>query len=394
LNRKLTAPEFKARGSFGFEELVAASEGRLVEGLGPVLPSSILLPFHEITELSWDEKKGRGRIAAVRRNRVNDWLYFCHFTNDPVMPGCWGVDALWQAVRFFAAWRGIADCDRTLGLQDVSFFGQIRPFDQAIAYEAEIESVETEDGETRVTASGKVKVDGQLIYTVGRIEVGTAYFEAGEPELGAAPPPPPARRGEPLPKSITRDEFGRKTEFSLPELIAHSLGNLISPDGEETTRIPSSMMAGLEQVSGLSFEAESGDGRMSVYKDNSPVDWYFPPNHGAAPAAFLIDIIWQALGFFLGWTQHRGIGRALGLESVRVFDHIVPGDRRISCALRIGRVFEVSNGDSFVIGDATVFADDRPVLACTGAKVGYHKKIAYVNYPFESGFSRGGKLEL
>jgi 3-hydroxyacyl-[acyl-carrier protein] dehydratase/trans-2-decenoyl-[acyl-carrier protein] isomerase len=279
-------------------------------------------------------------------------------------------------------------------MQEVSFFGQIRPFDQSATYEAEIEAIETEDGDTRVSASGKVKVDGQLIYSVGKIEVATCFIEPGEAELGAAPPAPPAQQSKPLAKPLSRDEFGRRTDFSHPELIAHSLGNLVAPDGAETCRIPSSMMAGLEQVRGLSFQPESGEGRMTAYKENSPLDWYFPLNQGAAPAAFLIDIIWQALGFFLGWTQHLGIGRALGFESVRVFDQVVPGDRMISCALRISRVFEVSNGDSFVIGDAVVFSDRRPILACSNAKVGYHKKIAYENYPFESRYSRGGKLEL
>jgi 3-hydroxyacyl-[acyl-carrier protein] dehydratase/trans-2-decenoyl-[acyl-carrier protein] isomerase len=394
VSKKLTEAEFRARARFGFEELVACSEGRLVEGMGPILSSSLLLPFHEITELSWDEAKGRGRIVAVRRNRVNDWFYSCHFTNDPVMPGCWGVDALWQAVRFFAAWRGIKGCDRTLGMQEVSFFGQIRPFDKVVAYEAEIGSIEREGGETRISASGSVKVDGQLIYTVGSIETATGFYEAGETDIGAVPPPPPPEDDKPLPKPLTREEFGRRTGFSLPELIAHSLGILTDSDGAEYAHIPTSMMSGMDRITGLSFEPESGDGRMTVYKENRPVDWYFAPNQGAAPAAFLIDIIWQALGFFLGWTQHPGIGRALGLESVRVFDRVLPSDRWISCTLRIGRVFEVSNGDSFVIGDATVFADRRPILACSSAKVGYHKKIAYENYPFTSRFSRGGKLEL
>src|SRR5579885_1797011 len=88
--------------------------------------SGLLTPFHELRRMEWDAASGTGRVEAVRRNRLEDWFYGCHFLGDPVMPGCWGVDAVWQCLRAFAAWRGLPPC-RPVGMEDVRFFGQIRP---------------------------------------------------------------------------------------------------------------------------------------------------------------------------------------------------------------------------------------------------------------------------
>ena len=390
---RLTFAEFKARRGFSFEELVAAAEGRLIEGRdGPLLSLALLMPFHSIAELSWDEARGAGRLVALRRNRVNDWFYACHFINDPVMPGCWGLDALWQGLRFFAAWRGLEGCDKALGMEDVSFFGQIRPYDREVAYELEVRSIEREAGETIITASGKVKVDGALIYTVGTVQVGTCHWDENEAPLSPPADRPPA--GSPLAGSLSREDYASKTSFTLPELIAHARGNLIQADGSERIHIPAALMAGLEEVQSLAYDQASGEGEMVAARDNGPLDWFYPLNHGRAPAAFLIDIAWQALGFFLSWRLHPGTGRALGFESVRVFGDVGPSAARIVCRARINRIFEATNGDAFILGDAALFADGRPVVFCANAKVGCHKDIAYEDYPMAGRMARGGKLEL
>jgi 3-hydroxyacyl-[acyl-carrier protein] dehydratase/trans-2-decenoyl-[acyl-carrier protein] isomerase len=106
------------------------------------LPRALLMPFHEVRLVRWDETSGTGRIEAVRKNRFDDWFYGCHFLGDPVMPGCWGLDGVWQALRLFASWRGLTGCDKPLGMEGVSFFGQIRPYDKEVVYSVDVLSIE------------------------------------------------------------------------------------------------------------------------------------------------------------------------------------------------------------------------------------------------------------
>ena len=140
--------QFQKQDRFSRDEVLAFALGRLLDdapaGL-PALPGSLLTPFHEVTSIAWDPASKTGRLEAVRYNKLDDWFYPCHFQGDPVMPGCWGVDAAWQCLRFFAAWRGLAGCGRTMGMENVSFFGQIRPHDQKVVYVVDVVSEESSD---------------------------------------------------------------------------------------------------------------------------------------------------------------------------------------------------------------------------------------------------------
>ena len=116
--------------------------------------SGLLTPFHEVRVMEWDGEKGR--IEAVRRNRFDDWYYGCHFLGDPVMPGCWGVDAVWQVLRHFAAAQGLKGCDKPMGMEGVSFFGQIRPYDKEILYAVDVLSIDRDGPEAMVTGKAAV----------------------------------------------------------------------------------------------------------------------------------------------------------------------------------------------------------------------------------------------
>jgi len=355
-----------------------------------VLPSGLLLPFHEVRAVSWDAAAGTGRIEAVRRNRFDDWFYGCHFLSDPVMPGCWGIDAVWQALRLFAAWRGLEGSFKPLGMEGVSFFGQIRPYDKEIVYSVDVLKVERDGGETLVTGKASVSVDGTPVYTIESAQVGTTFWGSD----GAAAPPispvPPA----PYRKRLTWEEFKSRKSFSPPEVVALSRGNLVIDAPNEMPLLPDSLMLEVSEVHALSADPATGEGEVLASRGNAPTEWFFSMNGGTKPAALLVDGVWQMIGIYHAWTGSIGTGRALGFERVELFGEVTPKDKRIDTRVRVLKSFRAPSGDVFVRADAEVFADGRKILACANANVGCHKNIRYEDYPLVSEMAFGGKLKI
>ena len=362
-----------------------------IDDVQRVVPGSLLLPFHEIRAISWDETAKTGRIKAVRRNAVDDWFYACHFQGDPVMPGCWGIDAVWQALRFFAAWRGIAGCDKILGMENVSFFGQIRPHDREIVYTVDVVAIEEDGGEHLLTGKASVSVDGIQVYSIGAAQVGTVFWEADSAVKAPAVRPAP---DEPMRRKLDCAEFAAKSSLSHAEVLALAQGTLLESFPGEVGLLPNSLMLEIGRILELSFDPATGEGRIVSTKANGPLDWYYPMNRGAKPTALTVDAVWQQLGLFQFWRQNPGTGRALGFERVEVFDAITPKDREILYEIQILRMTKAeASGDAFVRADAKVFADGRLVLACANANVGCHKNIRYSDYPQLTEMGLGGKVK-
>lgn len=386
--------EFQKKDRFGTEEISAFIAGTLLDdapaGL-PALPRALLAPFHEVTGLSWDAASGTGRMEAVRHNRLDDWFYPCHFNGDPVMPGCWGVDAAWQCLRFFAAWRGLQGCGKTMGMENVSFFGQIRPYDQKIVYTLEVLSQESSDGETMLTGKASVAVDGVLVYTIGSASVATAHWTDDAP----VPPPMAASVSQDAPiRRLRYDEFAAKSSLNHAEIVALSQGTLIDAPGLEIGLLPSSLMLEVGAIDRLVFDETTGEGSISATRGNGPLEWFYSMTPGFKPTVLSIDAVWQLMGLFLTWRQNLGTGRALGFERVEVFGEILPDDRDIRYELTIVRYSRAPNGDAFVRADAKVHAGGRLILACANLNVGCHKNIRYAGYPLPSEMAHGGKLKI
>lgn len=386
--------EFRKKAAFGRDEIVAFSQGRLLEdappGL-PGLPGFLLLAFHEVVRLEWDEASGTGLIEAVRDNRLDDWFYGCHFLGDPVMPGCWGVDAVWQCLKFFAAWRGLSGCSKPLGMENVSFFGQIRPHDKRVVYRVEITSLERSGDDVLLTGKGSVSVDGVPVYTIATAQIGTAFWEAPDSRprpAGAVP------ADAPMARPLTYSEFRSRGRFSRSEIVALSRGALVSDPPGEIALLPSDQMLEVGRIERIAGSLDSGEGEVAASRENGPLDWFYAMSPGAKPAALSIDAVWQLIGVFQAWGGSAGTGRALGLERVEVFDDIRPSDRDIRYEVRVVKTVRAeATGDAFVRADATVFADGRPILSVANANVGCHKNIRYSDYPVASEMGFGGKLK-
>jgi 3-hydroxyacyl-[acyl-carrier protein] dehydratase/trans-2-decenoyl-[acyl-carrier protein] isomerase len=168
--------EFRGRSSFAREELLAFAAGRLVEdppaAFAARLPLPPMLMIDRITEIRAD--RTRGRIVAERDVRPDDWFFACHFAGDPVQPGCLGVDAVWQLLGFFCAWRGALGAGRALGSGAIAFDGQICPDNRVVRYEVDIRRCTglSGDGPTLVIGDAVVLVDDVQVYTLKDARVG------------------------------------------------------------------------------------------------------------------------------------------------------------------------------------------------------------------------------
>lgn len=168
--------DFLAKEHFTQQELLAYAWGRLIkdppkEGCGQ-LPTPPMLMFDTITHISHDGK--RGRIVAEQNIHLNDWFFQCHFTQDPVQPGCLGVDAVWQLIGFYACLRGAKGAGRALGAKEIEFNGQIRPHNKKVTYDVNIRRyVEMkEQGASIAIGTATVYVDDEPIYTINDAKVG------------------------------------------------------------------------------------------------------------------------------------------------------------------------------------------------------------------------------
>ena len=168
--------EFLSRDSFEKTDLLAFGSGTLVEDspedFTARLPLPPMLMVDRVTALEANGNKGR--IVGERDVNVDDWFFQCHFRDDPVQPGCLGVDGVWQLIGFYCNWRGGLGSGRALGCGEVEFFGQIRPHDTLVRYEIDIRRYTAlpKSGAAMAIGDARLLVDGEEIYTIKKAKVG------------------------------------------------------------------------------------------------------------------------------------------------------------------------------------------------------------------------------
>ncbi|CAM3677310.1 bifunctional 3-hydroxydecanoyl-ACP dehydratase/trans-2-decenoyl-ACP isomerase [Xenorhabdus thuongxuanensis] len=163
---------FKKQESYTKEELQASGQGKLFGENGPPLPSGNMLMMERIIKMT--ETGGtydKGYIEAELDINPELWFFDCHFVNDPVMPGCLGLDAMWQLVGFFLGWIGGEGKGRALGVGEVKFTGQVLPTAKKVTYRINLKRVINRKLIMGL-ADGEVLVDGKLIYTATDLKVG------------------------------------------------------------------------------------------------------------------------------------------------------------------------------------------------------------------------------
>jgi len=160
------------QSSFTHDELIACAHGELFGADNGRLPLPNMLMFDRILRISADGgAHSKGYVEAELDINPDLWFFACHFVSDPVMPGCLGLDALWQLLGFYLSWRGNPGRGRALGVGEVRFTGQVLPTAHKVSYEIDVTRV-IERKLILGVGNGRVLVDGRPIYTANNLRVG------------------------------------------------------------------------------------------------------------------------------------------------------------------------------------------------------------------------------
>lgn len=159
------------KSNFNHADLIACGDGQLFNA-GVRLPKNEMLMISRISHI--DNQSGnfsKGIIKAEFDINADLWFFGCHFTDDPVMPGCLGLDAMWQLLGFYLGWSGGEGKGRALGAKEIKFFGQVLPSSKTITYEIHIKRL-LKSKLIMGVADGYMAVDGRPIYEAKDLKVG------------------------------------------------------------------------------------------------------------------------------------------------------------------------------------------------------------------------------
>ncbi len=160
------------QNSFTYEELLTCGRGQMFGAGNAQLPLPPMLMFDRIASITEDGGKyGNGQIIAELDVHPDLWFFKCHFEGDPVMPGCLGLDAMWQLVGFFLGWMGGPGRGRALGAGEVKFSGQVLPTGKKITYYIDLKRVIMRKLVMGI-ADARMELDGREIYVANDLRVG------------------------------------------------------------------------------------------------------------------------------------------------------------------------------------------------------------------------------
>ncbi len=179
----MATTEASRPSSLSYEDLIASGEGKMFGPGNAQLPLPPMLMFDRIKHISSDGgPHGKGQVIAEYDINPDRWFFECHFRGDPVMPGCLGLDAMWQLVGFFMCWSGSPGRGRALGVGEVTFRGQITPKTKLVTYEIDMTRVIRRSLHMGI-GDGVVKADGVTIYMAKDLKVGLFSPEQLETQL-------------------------------------------------------------------------------------------------------------------------------------------------------------------------------------------------------------------
>ena len=161
------------KNSYSYDELINCGEGKLFGPGNAKLPLPPMLMFDRITEIN--DNKGafkKGCLKAELDIKKDLWFFDCHFKEDPVMPGCLGLDAMWQLVGFYLGWIGNPGKGRALGVGTVKFTGEVLQDVKLVKYEIDMKKIMSPGGTTVGLANGVVLADNKKIYSADSLKVG------------------------------------------------------------------------------------------------------------------------------------------------------------------------------------------------------------------------------
>ena len=161
------------KNNYSYQELIDCANGKLFGPGNAKLPLPPMLMFDKINKIYDNEGQfNKGHIEAELDIKNSLWFFDCHFKEDPVMPGCLGLDAMWQLVGFFLGWLGKPGKGRALGVNQVKFTGEVLASVKKATYIIDMKKVLIKEGTTVGLANGILLADGNKIYEAENLKVG------------------------------------------------------------------------------------------------------------------------------------------------------------------------------------------------------------------------------
>ncbi len=172
-SRLMHTPDMlEQKSSYSYEDLVGCAQGKLFGPKNARLPLPPMLMIDRITKINADGgSHGKGEIVAELDIRPDLWFFNCHFESDPVMPGCLGLDAMWQLIGFYLGWIGGQGRGRASAAGNVKFSGMVLPDAKLVSYHIDLTRV-INRRMTIGVGDGDMKVDGETIYEAKDLRVG------------------------------------------------------------------------------------------------------------------------------------------------------------------------------------------------------------------------------
>ena len=161
------------KNSYSYDDLITCGNGALFGPGNAKLPLPPMLMFDRITEINDNNGTfNKGSLKAELDIKDDLWFFECHFKEDPVMPGCLGLDAMWQLVGFYLGWLGNPGKGRALGVGTVKFTGEVIKSVKNVRYEIDMKKIMSPGGTTVGLANGQVFADDKKIYSAESLKVG------------------------------------------------------------------------------------------------------------------------------------------------------------------------------------------------------------------------------
>ena len=164
---------FTPQSNYSYDEIIECGKGNLFGPGNAQLPAPHMLMFDRITQVNKEGGlHGKGEIIAELDIKPNLWFFECHFLGDPVMPGCLGLDALWQMLGFYLGWLGYPGKGRALGVGEIKFVEEIKPDKQLIQYKVNIKKSMSKKGFSIGYGDGQIIHQDKIIYHANDLKVG------------------------------------------------------------------------------------------------------------------------------------------------------------------------------------------------------------------------------